>query len=793
MRLPRRGDFIRAGRKTALILAGFFVAVGGLSEAAQPDGAFLTHWIVAGPLDYGAPIDSILGYVGGANATPREGDALIGCDGRWTPYQGEGNVINLRENTGYEMHVAAAAFCEFESDADQPGHIYCAAGNDIHVWLNGQRVLEQSKPNDEAQSPKVCDVSLKRGANSCLIVCRSNGRWLFGFTLRADGPEQTPAPPLIWNPLAPMVPDAMDGSYMLLSPDWKMRVGDDLAWAKPGYDDSAWERRPYTWQSDLPKGTRCWFRIHAHFAPCSTQVAYWPYFVNAGAAELYVDGVRALARGPFGDLLNPFHQREPLLHVTQECVIAIREIIDDPEFRWLQLGLQRGDKTLANGLEYFQPQRFHRGFLVFVFALLLVFYFFAYWDHPRRYEGVWFCAVLFLTCLAIIALDLDWWSDRISSRCSAWLSYGLTTIAVICGVAMSHAIGRGAVQWRVWSAYAVACVALCLYAYWTGTYWLAYLMFPLVTADFVRVWIQYEMIPRRANRYYIGVGIFLFMAGQAGAAAGGMLPTIIKGLCTYMQLWGLVGLMVCLMLYMAREAVRTMHDLENLTATLENRVVERTEQVQQLTQRLITAEEAERERLARELHDSVAQTLWFAKMAAENQVSASDSQPARDMVGFLDKAIGEVRSIAYGLRPPELDKLGFVQAISHLCNDFSYTTRISLDYSAHGVDNVALSPVAEVNLYRVLQEALNNIQQHAGASNVRVRLVGAFPNLILRVQDNGKGFDVARQRAEMNGNSMGLRSMEERIRLIGGTMVIHSAPGGGVRIVFEIPQQKEQA
>jgi signal transduction histidine kinase len=95
----------------------------------------------------------------------------------------------------------------------------------------------------------------------------------------------------------------------------------------------------------------------------------------------------------------------------------------------------------------------------------------------------------------------------------------------------------------------------------------------------------------------------------------------------------------------------------------------------------------------------------------------------------------------------------------------------------------------------VLQEALNNVQQHAEASNVRVRLVGAFPSVILRVEDNGRGFDMVRQRRENAAEAvghMGLNSMEERIRLVGGTMSIRSAPGEGVRIVFEIPQPKEQ-
>jgi len=163
-----------------------------------------------------------------------------------------------------------------------------------------------------------------------------------------------------------------------------------------------------------------------------------------------------------------------------------------------------------------------------------------------------------------------------------------------------------------------------------------------------------------------------------------------------------------------------------------------------------------------------------------------------DSIHLVDETMASIRGIMSDLRPPELDQMGFVQAVSQCCKEFSDITKIFLDFEVHGVDNIKLSPVAEVNLYRVLQEALNNIQQHAEASKVRVRFVGSFPSVILRVEDNGRGFDTDQAQDAADGH-MGLRNMEERMRLLGGTMRVRSAPGAGTQLVFEVPQPKENS
>ena len=97
----------------------------------------------------------------------------------------------------------------------------------------------------------------------------------------------------------------------------------------------------------------------------------------------------------------------------------------------------------------------------------------------------------------------------------------------------------------------------------------------------------------------------------------------------------------------------------------------------------------------------------------------------------------------------------------------------------------------EINLYRLIQEALNNVKKHAGADRVTIRLVASFPKIILRIEDNGQGFNIEdRYTAAINEKRMGLQNMKERVSLLNGKMAINSRPMGGTKIVIEIPSKE---
>ena len=159
-----------------------------------------------------------------------------------------------------------------------------------------------------------------------------------------------------------------------------------------------------------------------------------------------------------------------------------------------------------------------------------------------------------------------------------------------------------------------------------------------------------------------------------------------------------------------------------------------------------------------------------------------------DISKALHNCINTVRNLAYYLRPSCLDDLGIIEALSQYCEDFSQNNGLNVDFSAVGMENLKLDFDTEIHLYRLIQEGLNNINRHADAAQSNIRLLAAFPNIILRIEDDGRGFDV-RQRLALaqQEKRMGLRSMEERVNLLGGGMKIHSQPSRGTRIFIEVP------
>lgn len=245
-----------------------------------------------------------------------------------------------------------------------------------------------------------------------------------------------------------------------------------------------------------------------------------------------------------------------------------------------------------------------------------------------------------------------------------------------------------------------------------------------------------------------------------------------------------------------RVNIRT-HELSQANVRLTQEAEEREraqEHILSLTQQLIRIQEDERQRISRDLHDKVAQDLSSIVLQMETlfdgtrNVAPEVRERGAAITEVVHSAITAVRGIAYGLRPPALDQIGLIQAIENHCNDVARQSGIRVDFTATGIEDKHLDMDARINVYRMIQEAMNNIIKHAEANTVIVRLVKSHPDIIVRIEDNGCGFDMEAQAQEAAENRrMGLRSMEERARLIGGTSRIQSLVGTGTRVVFTIP------
>ena len=229
-----------------------------------------------------------------------------------------------------------------------------------------------------------------------------------------------------------------------------------------------------------------------------------------------------------------------------------------------------------------------------------------------------------------------------------------------------------------------------------------------------------------------------------------------------------------------------------LNLLLDNLVSDR-ERMRMLAAQVISAQDEERARVARELHDSTAQTLAAAmlQLSALGQKQSCDAtaEQVSELRTLVAGALEEVRTLSHVVHPRVLDDLGLAAALSWLARQANQDGALEIDVDAEPVTDRLSRPAASA-LYRVAQESIRNVLQHADAQHVEVTLRMLPTHAILSIADDGRGFDVAD--AERRRPGMGLFSIRERILLVNGTVDFVSTPdGGGVRrgttIVAKVP------
>jgi signal transduction histidine kinase len=231
---------------------------------------------------------------------------------------------------------------------------------------------------------------------------------------------------------------------------------------------------------------------------------------------------------------------------------------------------------------------------------------------------------------------------------------------------------------------------------------------------------------------------------------------------------------------------------------LESRVAERTEELMranaarvELLRRLVTAQEDERRRVSRELHDGLGQELTALILGLKALERAfPEDTPGRERLGEVEVIAGrigrEAHDLAVELRPTALDDIGLDSALATYVARWSERTGVVADFQPLGQDAGRLPPEVETTLYRVFQEALNNVAKHAAARKVSVILERRRDEVTALVEDDGKGFDSDRIGSEPR-RRLGLIGMRERVALVGGTLLVESGEGEGTTVRARIP------
>jgi signal transduction histidine kinase len=199
------------------------------------------------------------------------------------------------------------------------------------------------------------------------------------------------------------------------------------------------------------------------------------------------------------------------------------------------------------------------------------------------------------------------------------------------------------------------------------------------------------------------------------------------------------------------------------------------------SQDLIRTQEAERQRISRELHDSVGQNILFVK----NQLQKQGIAGSGDLLLSMDHALEEVRNISKDLYPNQLEKYGLASAVDALAETTSESTGIFVSHDLEGIDE-KLNKEARINCYRIIQECLSNALKHAEATAIRITSELMGDRIQLIVQDNGKGFDKSILEKKAH-RSFGMINMEERVKMLRGKFDLETGMQKGTKLTFQIP------
>ncbi len=229
---------------------------------------------------------------------------------------------------------------------------------------------------------------------------------------------------------------------------------------------------------------------------------------------------------------------------------------------------------------------------------------------------------------------------------------------------------------------------------------------------------------------------------------------------------------------------------------LEKLVDSRTAELRRLSGRLMTMQDEERRRIAREIHDGLGQELAAAKMILDG-ILAKDKSPSLQQASveasqLVDRAIQQVRTISHLLHPPLLDEVGLISALRWFLEGLTQRSGIEVDLEVQPHSLGRLKSDLETAIFRIVQEALTNMFRHSGATHGHVRVVARDGNIAVTVTDDGKGIDddVIQQRPESVG--VGIGGMRQRVTELGGTLrLLNANPGTIVEVVIPTPRARE--
>jgi len=207
-----------------------------------------------------------------------------------------------------------------------------------------------------------------------------------------------------------------------------------------------------------------------------------------------------------------------------------------------------------------------------------------------------------------------------------------------------------------------------------------------------------------------------------------------------------------------------------------------------LIQKTIMAQEDERTRIARDLHDDIGSKLSVVFLHVQRLKKDKDKTPSQgntitEINDILNVSIASTRRISHELLPPTLQKFGLTEALGELCEGYTKTGYVNFDLKLNGLQAVVQDKMKELNLFRILQELIKNSVQHGDAKNIMIHFVTHDKGNHFQYKEDGKGFDKVQL---SKGKGLGMENVESRLKMIGGSWIYESSPGEGMKAEIRV-------
>jgi signal transduction histidine kinase len=591
----------------------------------------------------------------------------------------------------------------------------------------------------------------------------------------------------------------------------RYRLGDDPQWKEPGFNDEDWDRADiFKYPLDSPRAVPpfppIWFRFDLHFTPdlIGRPVVLTSIHFYEPDAQVFLNGTRV------ADLqfIDPTTGKTPrcIVPFQADCVVALRwnpekwrveralgrekeEVIKCIlSIRDYEAALRKQERLAVNDHAY----ALHRIVLIGAFIVFFLFHFALYAHYPLRRENIYYGMTALLCLLALTSLHVSE-AYRYSGPIWYW-SYavfflGIMPFSVMSGAALLQLLLTGRVG-RALPVYLT--VGILLQIAHIQTPWVsntAMQCFPLVVVPELAwsVWLRHRQKGLPFGWMVVGALLLVCVVLSALGAALGVDSN--SGFIRYAAWYFFAFFLQIVAVAFAREYARDKKHLEARTVELAGEIAERRraeEAFQGISRRLLDVRDEERRRMARELHDSVAQDLAAMVMMIgqiEDGLPGKSPEQVKALESTLDlanKCAQEVRTLSYLLHPPLLDQLGLVPALRAYVDGF--TKRSGIRVAMEVEPDFARMPAdVELTLFRIVQECLGNIHRHSHSASARVTLGQSADTVLLEVRDEGDGIPqdtLAAIQQHRSCGGVGVAGMQERLHLLKGTFHVESGPGG---------------